>query len=773
MKQILTYLIIFFTLFYSCNSNTPDSPGKTSVIPKPAMMEKITGDFVLTGKTAIAYDEGLSWHAGFLSAQIETITGIKPDIPEETKAGENSIYLKFDNKIKEQEGYHLEINNSITIASPQKAGILNGIQSLLQIIAENDIAKNKTVILPNTVIDDHPAFRWRGMHLDVSRHFFTKDEVKKYIDILAMHKLNVFHWHLTDDQGWRIEIKRYPKLTSVGAWRKDRRGETWNISDDQRTKYDKSKALYGGFYTQKDVKEIVRYAQERNITIIPEIEMPGHSCAALVAYPEYSCFGYAKEVPSGGYVADDWDFSDPYCAGNDETFVFLQNILDEIIDLFPSEYIHIGGDECSKRRWKQCPRCQARIKNEGLKDETELQSYFIRRIEKYLDKKGRKIIGWEEILEGGIDPSAAIMPWKWESATGVCVEAANTGHNIVMAPAGFLYFNTQWPGEKEVHSKSTDLEKVYSFDPFPAGLSEENKKAIIGVEACAWSEYMLTFDDVMHQTLPRMAALAETAWSNPKHKNFDDFKKRLDGLKALYSAYGLHYHVQVPLEIKDKTVFTDKAVFNISSPSKELILHYTTDNTAPTLKSPILNKSLIFTETTTLKIASFDRFGQRSRVKTAIFEKQDFKKPDIVKTGKYGVRYRLISGKFRSAEKVKGTAVRTGLVRKIIPVNSLKKDGYGIIFNGYIMAPEKGIYTFYLRSSDGSILKIGGNTVVNNDGFHDDSRLIPGQTALDKGLHRFTLKYFKWNKGKGSVKLYLEYPGTERQEAGSELFFID
>jgi hexosaminidase len=773
MKQIRIYImIVFLSLFNSCIQKNTRNSGNIAIIPKPVSVKVLSGNFLLSDNTVIVYDEGLKNTGYYLSEQIVTVTGLKLPIKQYTKTGENSIYLKFDNKIKDNEGYRLEITNKITITARKKAGIFYGIQSLLQLAANNSFKKNRNIELPEVVIDDHPEFRWRGMHLDVSRHFFTKNEIKEYIDILALHKLNIFHWHLTDDQGWRIEIKKYPKLTSIGAWREDRRYEIWNITDEQRVEYNTSKPFYGGYYTQEDVKEIVEYAQERNITIIPEIEMPGHSCAALVAYPEYSCFGYETEVPSGGFVAEDWDFSDPYCAGNDKTFEFLQDILDEVITLFPSEYIHIGGDECSKKRWKQCPKCQARMKNKGLKDEAELQSYFIRRMEKYLNSKGRKIIGWEEILEGGIDPSATIMPWKTESATQVCTKAADEGHDVIMVPSEYLYFNTQWPGERKIHQNSLELGKVYSLNPIPKNLGIKESDAIMGIEACAWSEYMITFDDVLHQTLPRMAALAEIAWINPLTKNIDDFRSRLDIMKSLYTAYGLHYHVQVPLGINDKTVFTDKVVVQITPPSNDLILHYTTDGTEPTLKSAVFDKNLILTKTTTLKVTSFDKYGQCSLIKTALFEKQDFNQADNVKADKKGVRYRFINGKFRSAEDVNGVASKSGILDKIMTVEAQREEGFGMIFNGYIDAPEKGLYTFYLLSGDGSILKIGGKTVVNNNGFHDDSQEISGQIALDKGLHHFTLKYFKWNKGDGSVKLYVKYPGSEKQETGNDFFRI-
>jgi len=342
-----------------------------------------------------------------------------------------------------------------------------------------------------------------------------------------------------------------------------------------------------------------------------------------------------------------------------------------------------------------------------------------------------------------------------------------------MAPSEYMYFNTQWPGEKKIHQNSLDLKKVYSFNVIPKDLSKSESGLIKGVEACAWSEYMITFDAVMHQTLPRMAALAEIAWSNPTLKNFDDFNNRLNALKALYTAYGLHYYVSIPRGIKDKTVFTDKAVVKITPQSEDLVIHYTTDGTAPTLKSSVFDKELILSESTILKVASFDKYGQHSLIQTGLFEKQEYRQSRKVKPGRQGVRYMLINGNFRSAKDIKGTVIAAGILEKIMPIASSGQDGFGIIFSGYINAPKQGLYTFYLSSGDGSVLMIGDKTVVNNDGFHDDNTEKSGQIALGKGFHPFTLKYFKWDKGEGAVRLYVKYPGAEKQEADNDFFRIE
>jgi len=640
-------------------------------------------------------------------------------------------------------------------------------QTFLQTFSSDIISKSE-IIIQNGFVNDYPLYNWRGMHLDVSRHFFSVKDVKKYIDILAMHKLNIFHWHLTDDHGWRIEIKKYPKLTEIGAFRKDRRSDKWGLADNQRKPYDDNKAFYGGFYTQDEIKEVVEYALERQITIIPEIEMPGHSRAALVAYPEYSCFQYDKELPTGGYVGDNWDFSDPFCAGKDSTFFFLQDILDEVIELFPSEYIHIGGDECSKNRWTQCPKCQDRIKNEGLKDEFELQSYFIQRIEKYINSKGRKIIGWQEILEGGINPSATIMPWKGTTALEVCVEAAKEGHDIVMSPSTYMYFNREWPNGDFVEGKALEENKFH--------------KAIIGVEACAWSEHTQTFKDVEYQTMPRIAALAEVGWT--AHKNFDDFSSKLEILKAKYKKLDINYYIPFPTGLDDRTVFTDKANIELEVSQQNLIIRYTTNGSDPIKSSTEYKGIFTIDKTTTLKIATFDKYGQRSLVKTGMLVKQNFKKPDTLKQPKKGVKYSIIYDKFISAEQVGGITEKEGILDEIkLPKYKQGKE-LGFVFDGFINIPEKSIYTFGLSSRDGSILEIGDEIVVDHDGFHNDYVTVinakgekekkiffkKGEIALDKGLHQFKIRYFNWGNNP-SIKLVIESPNLEKQEIKQSMLF--
>ncbi len=384
------------------------------------------------------------------------------------------------------EGYELEVTPSqITVRAPKPAGLFYASQTVQQLLTSRPTPLLRLV--------DRPRFRWRGLMLDEARHFFGKEFVKRVIDLLAQHKLNVFHWHLCDDQGWRLEIKKRPRLTDVGAWR---------AGNGQR---------YGGFYTQADICEIVTYAQSRFVTVVPEIEMPGHATAALAAYPKLSCAGGPFDVATCWGI-----FEDVFCAGNDATFAFLEDVLDEVLELFPSKFIHVGGDECPKTRWKTCPKCRKCIRDERLNDEDELQSYFIRRIEKFLTAHGRQLVGWDEILEGGLAPNATVMSWRGMNGA---VAAARAGHDVVASPTSHCYLDYSYD--------KTSIEKAYSFDPLPAELTDEQRKHILGVQGNMWTELTPTVSDVERQIWPRLCALAEVAWSPPGQRDFADFSARL------------------------------------------------------------------------------------------------------------------------------------------------------------------------------------------------------------------------------------------------------
>jgi len=527
-------------LFCSCTSEMQSK--SVSVIPAPLSLERYNGRFITNQPFPVLFSSvNLKSTADWLAVKLEDLTGTKARLiyNKNHRSVKKGIYLQLDSTLTDlgPEGYRLVVTTrNIKITAQNPAGVFYGIQSLLQLTELNDNTQAKGLVVPAVTINDKPRFEWRGMHLDVSRHFENKEFIKKYLDILAAHKLNVFHWHLTDDQGWRIAIDKYPLLTEIGAWRVDRTDKPWDY--DQEITNNKTKKLYGGFYTKEDIKEIVDYAANLHITIVPEIEMPGHSQAAMTAYPQLACSGKPYRRPAN----PPFEFTDPYCAGNDSTFVFLEDVLTEVMDLFPSEYIHIGGDEAKKTPWIKCPKCRALMKREGVKDVEELQSYFVKRIEKFLEAHGRKLIGWDEIMEGGLAPGAAVMSWRGEEGG---IEAASMGHDAVMTPWKYMYFNA-YQDSVEAKSNRDDyiltLAEVYNYEPVPAKLKGEQKKLIMGVQACLWSENIQTPEQAEHHTMPRLCALSEIAWSSPDKKDWNDFNERLNRHYTFLDRMGVRYY---------------------------------------------------------------------------------------------------------------------------------------------------------------------------------------------------------------------------------------
>lgn len=516
-----------------------------NIIPQPASLQVKSGTFTITKTTSIVIaDEGDRKSANFLNAYLKQCFGWS--LPIKKQAAKNSIRLFTRKFIKapDNDGYSFESSpTGISIEGDTYAGTFYGVQTLIQLLP---VTKSATLPIAAVSIQDAPRFGYRGMMLDVGRHFFPVAFVKKYIDYLALHKLNYFHWHLTDDQGWRIEIKKYPRLTSVGAWRNGTiigrypgKGNT-----NQR---------YGGFYTQEQVKEVVKYAADRFITVIPEIEMPGHGSAAIAAYPELSCF---PETPTKDYypancawagdstgkqVIQSWGvYADVFCAGKENTFKFLQDVIDEVAPLFPSKILHVGGDECPKSNWKKCPNCQQRMKENNLKDEHELQSYFVQRMEKYINGKGKTIIGWDEILEGGLAPNAWVMSWRGEEGG---IEAAKQKHNVIMTPTTYVYFDySQTRNEDSVTIGGfVDLEKVYNYEPIPSSLTDEQGKYIKGGQANLWTEYISNPRKVEYMIFPRMAALSDILWRPKNTKDWPGFEKRLQTQFKRYQQWGATY----------------------------------------------------------------------------------------------------------------------------------------------------------------------------------------------------------------------------------------
>lgn len=581
-----------------------------NIIPRPQQV-KVSNDapFTLSAKTVISLgtnSQDMKRNANMLASYIEQATGIRPAIGK-GKSGA-AIILTIDKTIANAEGYKLDADaKQIRIAGASAAGVFYGIQTLRKSLPLVN-GKASKVSIPAVHIADAPRFAYRGTHLDVSRHFVTADSVRQFIDMLALHNINRFHWHLTDDQGWRIEIKKYPLLTQIGS----KRAQT--VIGHNSGKYDGKP--YSGFYTQKQIRDIVKYAADRYITIVPEIDLPGHMQAALAAYPDMGCTGGPYEVWQKWGVSDN-----VLCAGNDKTLTFIDNVLKEITQLFPSKYIHVGGDECPKTQWQKCPKCQARIKalnleaKDGHSAEERLQSYIITHASNYLKSLGRNTIGWDEILEGGLAEGATVMSWRGESGG---IAAAKQHHDVVMTPNSYLYFDYYQSLDKANEPLAIGgylpLETVYSYEPMPKELTADEARHIIGVQANIWTEYMPTFKQMQYMALPRLAALSEVQWSQPALKDYTSFTNRLIEFTHLYDRLGYNYakHLyNVTIHVDSDKKWREILIHMTTAGNAEI--RYTLDGTEPTANSTLYTGAIVLQKSAKIRAAAF-RDGKRSSV---------------------------------------------------------------------------------------------------------------------------------------------------------------
>lgn len=596
-RTFLMGLLATAAMLVSCDHKT-DVSANYQVIPLPQeiSLAQSDGGFVLTDGTVITYpagNEAMKRNAELLSEYLGQLTGRNIKITE-TPSEENAIVLLDNLESDNSEAYTLTVTPKlITINGASPAGNFYGIQTLRKSIPEKG---NLNVTFPPVTITDQPRFPYRGAMLDVCRHYFPVDSVKKFIDMLALHNINRFHWHLSEDQGWRIEIKSRPLLTEVGSKRKGTCiGHDFSTSDS---------IPYGGFFTQDEAREIVKYAADRHITVIPEIDMPGHMIAALTAYPELGCTGGPYDVWQRWGVSEDL-----LCAGNDSVYAFIDDVLGEIVDIFPSEYIHVGGDECPKIRWEQCPKCQAKAKSLGLKAdakgtvEEKLQSYFIHHASDFLTSRGRKMIGWDETLEGGLAPGAIVMSWRGEDGAK---EAARQGHDAIMTPTGYMYFDyyqtLDTKDEPDAIGGYVPVEKVYSFNPTPDDMTDEQKKHILGVQANLWTEYIPTYSQVEYMELPRMAALSEVQWSDPEKKDYKDFAHRVPQMASHYRANGYRYATHI-FNVNGKITpnpekGTIEAVF---STVDDAPVYYTIDGSEPNASSTLYEAPVDLTNSCVIK----------------------------------------------------------------------------------------------------------------------------------------------------------------------------
>jgi hexosaminidase len=585
LKQfIFTFILLFTTTLVFSQTN------EYNVIPEPLHLKPNAGQFTFNEKTSLFLDKGVNKEVSnaffILAEHLKTAGGI--DLQSTTTGKTNVIVCKINKQLPGSESYLLHIEkDKITVEAREPVGFFYAAQTIRQLLppAIESATKQNGVqwTVPCCRIEDTPNYQYRGMHLDVCRHFSTKEEVMQYIDQLAFLKINTLHWHLTDDQGWRIEIKKYPLLTEVGGYRN--RTVIGHYNDVPR-RWDNTRV--GGFYTQEEIKEVIAYAQKRFVNILPEIELPGHAVAALAAYPQYSCSGGPFEVEGLWGV-----FNDVYCT-REETFGFLEDILSEVSNLFPYQYIHIGGDECPKLRWTRCNACQERMKAEGLKNEHELQTYFVNRMGKFLETKGKKFIGWDEILEGGnLAPDAVVMSWR---GTEGGIDAARQGHDVIMTPSTALYldyYQSQLPSEPLAIGGYLPLQTVYEYNPTPGELTPAEAKHIWGVQANVWTEYMSNQKHREYMIFPRIAALAENAWLPQEKKNYSDFERRLPSLFKHYDEMGINYS-KAFYNVTGNTIAKNgklDLILQTADPKAEV--HYTTDNSQATLQSPLFTTPVV------------------------------------------------------------------------------------------------------------------------------------------------------------------------------------
>ena len=609
-------------LLMTACSNQPTTIANYEVVPMPLEINTTQqASFLLKSGVTVYYpvgNEKMQRNAEFLASYVKAQTGIELQV-QAGEGGKGGIVLQLGLANDNPEAYQLKVDASqVVISSPSEAGVFYGIQTLRKAV---DVAEGSNVELPAVEINDQPRFGYRGMMLDVGRHFFSMDEIKTYIDMMALHNINRFHWHLSEDQGWRIEIKKYPKLTEIGSMRKE------TVIGHNSGKYDGKP--YGGFYTQEQAKEIVAYAAERYITVIPEIDLPGHMQAALAAYPELGCTGGPYEVWTQWGVSDN-----VLCAGNDQTIQFIKDVLAEIVEIFPSEYIHVGGDECPKVKWSTCPKCQARIKALGLKSdnkhtkEERLQSYVIHEAEEFLNSKGRKMIGWDETLEGGLAPNATVMSWRGEAGG---IEAAKQHHDVVMTPNTYLYFDYYQSKDTETEPMAIGgylpIERVYSYEPMPKSLSPEEQKYIVGVQANLWTEYIPDFKQVQYMVLPRMAALSESQWCAPEKKNYEAFLQRVSRLVNIYAKNGWNYatHIfDVMLDLKPNT--ETGTLDAVARTIDNAPIYYTLDGSEPTTASEKYTDVIKIDKPCTLRTVAIRPSGSSKITKDEIsFSKSSMK----------------------------------------------------------------------------------------------------------------------------------------------------
>ena len=743
MHNLFAFLFLFFALQLSAQSTLP-------IIPAPVEQKLTTGNFVLSSNTQIVAATGYGNEAAWLNNYLNQYYFKSLLQVADKSTALSRIVLKsyqgFDTL--PEEGYEMKIyKNEIQICG-SPTGVFYGLQSLVQLLPA---AASTSYTIPCCEVRDYPRFSWRGMHLDCCRHFFSVTFIKKYLDEMASLKLNTFHWHLTDDQGWRIEIKQYPLLTQIGS----QRSET--MIDKNFNPYIGDSISYGGYYTQEQIKEVVAYAQSLHISIVPEIEMPGHSMAALASYPFLACSGDSFQVATRWGV-----FYDVYCP-TDTTIHFLENVLTEVMALFPSTYIHVGGDEVPKDAWHNSPVAQKIMKMHGLKTEEQLQSYFISQIDAFLSAHGRKLIGWDEILEGGLSPNATVMSWRGEEGG---IAASKQNHDCVMTPGSYCYFD-HGQGNLQLEPLCIGgflpLEKVYSYNVVPPSLTLAESKHILGVQANLWTEYIATEDKAWYMAMPRMFALSEIAWTQPQQKNWTTFTEHLAPQFSLLDMKHINFRVPEPTGSNSLTTYQNSLTITLKSLVPLCKIYYSTDGSDPTSKSKLYTTpfKIDFSSSPTVIVKSIciTANGKQSISSSAVYSHNAFT-PIILETPSTGLSSYILPGNQIDAASLDSNQTHLKCFTPEIGFcDGVPNENFGFIQSGYLKIFKDDTYTFNLTSDDGSVFYIDGMLLIENDGLHEKN-LRTSTIELKAGYHPITLKYIQSG---GDKFLQMQYTSSTLQ----------
>lgn len=730
-----------------------------TLVPYPNHIEWKEGAFLLTSKTTVGYStDSLKPAAEYLAAMLRRSTGYA--IP--VKRGTASISLASSGKGREG-GYTLgAASKGITIVGNDYKGVAFGIATLRQLlpidVERKQVAKGVRWTVPAVYIQDSPRYLWRGLMIDASRHFFDVTEIKRMLDLMALYKLDKFHWHITDDQGWRMEVKKYPLLTQGGAWRKLNGQDRWcqqqAVEQDNKDididpahlRIEGADTLYGGYYTKQQMRDVVVYAAQRGIDVIPEVDQPGHSLSAIDVYPDLTCF-----------KAEWFSFSSPLCLGKDKTLDFCKDVWKEVFDIFPYEYVHIGGDEVDMTNWKKCPLCQKRIKDNNLKDEHGLQAWFTRNMEKYFNDHGRRMIGWDEILQGGVSPSATVMWWRGDNAEGA-VKAATAGHDLICCPTTHFYL--------DYTQNNSDMQRIYNFEP-PTEIPSAQRKHILGLQGNIWAEHVASLKRQEYMVFPRIIAAAEAAWTTPENKNWQLFCQRMTEQYERLDVLDVNYRLPDIYGLYNRNVFVDKTVVQAKCDDHRSVIHYTTDGSIPTPASPKMDKPLVVDKPMNFVFRAFGTNGKKGEIVRASYVQEDYAPAVEVQNVEPG-----LSADWHEYPGIDCNGITNAPLNKSYIVNAVTipqgvKGNIGLVFNGYIRIPQDGVYSFVLTSDDGSFLKIDGKMIVDNDGEHS-SIIRSAQHAMKAGLHKVEIRYFDHNGGGLEMQMYAP-DGTEMK--GENVFF--